>query len=57
MLLVEVNYEIYDMELLVIVEAMREWGVYLEGSKYSIDVYLDYLNLIYWNLSKKLNRR
>ena len=47
MLLVEVNYEIYDMELLVIVEAMREWGGYLEGSKYFIDVYLDYLNLIY----------
>ncbi|RAL58210.1 hypothetical protein DID88_002313 [Monilinia fructigena] len=31
----ELNYEIYDKELLAIVDAFREWRVYLEGSKYT----------------------
>ena len=53
----ETNYEIHDMELLAIVEAMREWGVYLEGSKYPIDVYTDHLNLTHWTSTKKLNKR
>ena len=39
------NYEIHNMELLAIVEAFREWVAYLEGSKYTVEVYLDYLNL------------
>ena len=32
----ELNYDIYDKELLTVVEALREWRVYLEGTKYSI---------------------
>ena len=27
----KLNYNIYDKELLAIVEALREWRVYLEG--------------------------
>ncbi|RAL67224.1 hypothetical protein DID88_007999 [Monilinia fructigena] len=34
----ELNYEIYDKELLAIVDAFREWRVYLEGSKYTVQV-------------------
>jgi hypothetical protein len=30
----ELNYEIHDKELLAIVEAFKEWRVYLEGPKY-----------------------
>ena len=32
----ELNYDIYDKELLAIVEALREWRVYLERTKYPI---------------------
>ena len=32
----ELNYNIHDKELLAIVETLREWRVYLEGTKYSI---------------------
>lgn len=41
----ETHYEIHDIELLAIIKAMRQWEVYLEGSKYEIDVYSDHLNL------------
>jgi hypothetical protein len=34
MLLAELNYDIYDKELLAIVAAFQKWQVYLEGSKY-----------------------
>jgi hypothetical protein len=30
----ELNYDIYDKELLTIVAAFQEWRVYLKGSKY-----------------------
>ena len=32
----ELNYDIHNKELLVIVEAMKQWRVYLEGAKYPI---------------------
>ena len=43
----ELNYNIYDKKLLTIVEALREWRVYLEGTKYSIQIYIDHKNLLY----------
>ena len=53
----EINYQIYDKELLAIVEAFREWRVYLEGAKYQIIVLIDHKNLIYFTTTKELNRR
>ena len=38
----ELNYQIYDKELMGIVVACEEWQVYLEGAKYPIMVYTDY---------------
>ena len=32
----ELNYDIYNKELLAVVEALREWRVYLEGIKYLV---------------------
>ena len=43
----ELNYDIYDKELLVVVEALREWRVYLEGTKYLVQIYTDHKNLLY----------
>jgi len=53
----ELNYDIHDKELLAIVEALKEWRVYLEGSKYPVQIYTDHKNLLYWTTTKTLNRR
>jgi RNase H-like domain found in reverse transcriptase/Integrase zinc binding domain/Chromo (CHRromatin Organisation MOdifier) domain len=53
----ELNYDIHDKELLAVVEAFREWRVYLEGTKYPVQVYTDHKNLLYWTTTKQLNRR
>lgn len=52
----ELNYEIYDKEMLAIVEAFKHWRAYLEGSP-NITVYTDHKNLEYFTTSKVLNRR
>ena len=52
----ELNYEIYDKEMLAIVEAFKHWRAYLEGIK-NITVYTDHKNLEYFTTSKVLNRR
>jgi hypothetical protein len=53
----ELNYDIHDKELLAVVEAFKEWRVYLEGTKYPVQVYTDHKNLLYWTTTKQLNRR
>jgi len=53
----ELNYEIYDKELLGIVEAFRVWRAYLEGAQYQITVITDHKNLEYFTTTKVLNRR
>ena len=53
----ELNYDIHDKELLAIVEAFREWRVYLEGTTTPVQVYTDHKNLLYWTTTKVLNRR
>ncbi|SLM35926.1 gag-pol polyprotein [Lasallia pustulata] len=53
----ETNYDIHDKELLAVVEALRQWRVYLEGAKYPVQIYSDHKNLLYWTSTKELNRR
>lgn len=53
----ELNYDIHDKELLAIVECLRQWRVYLEGPKYTVKVYSDHKNLLYFTTTKVLNRR
>ena len=36
---------------------MREWRIYLEGSKYQVQIYTDHKNLVYFTTTKELNRR
>jgi len=36
MTLLELNYNVYNKELLAIVEAFRQWRVYLEGALYKV---------------------
>ena len=51
------NYNVYDKELLAIVDAFKEWQVYLEGFTHLIVIYSDHKNLSYFTTTKKLNQR
>jgi len=53
----ELNYSIYDKELIAIIESFKEWRPYLSGTKHQVKVYIDYKNLIYFTTSKDLNQR
>ena len=57
MILIKLNYKIYNKELLVIIIAFSEKWVYLKESKYFIKVYTNYKNLLYFIIIKILNRR
>lgn len=53
----ESNYEIYDKELLAIVQAFEEWRPELEGSSKAVEVISDHKALEYFMKSRLLNRR
>ncbi|KAI0999535.1 hypothetical protein K3495_g8665 [Podosphaera aphanis] len=53
----EANYEIYDKELLAIVQAFEEWRSELESSSEPIDVVTDHKALEYFMKSRLLSRR
>ncbi|KAG5726572.1 hypothetical protein E4T56_gene4666 [Termitomyces sp. T112] len=51
----ELNYDIYNKELLAIVEAFQQWWAYLEGSLHYIQVYSNHNNLQYFTTTKQLS--
>ena len=53
----EHNYEIYDRELLAIIQALEEWCHYIQGSGHTTVIYSDHQNLTYFRSAQKLNRR
>lgn len=53
----EQNYDIYDKELLSVVQAFQDWRVYLEGSPHEVSVISDHKNLEYFLSTKQLNGR
>ena len=52
----EINYDIYDKELLAIVDSFQEWRHFLEGAQHPVTIYTDYKNLEYFMSAKVLNR-
>ena len=54
---VELNYNIYDKELLAIFEVFKIWQHYLEGLAYPINIVIDYKNLEYFSTTKMLTWR
>ena len=52
---VERNYEIYDKELLAIVEVLVKWWQYLLNAVEPFEICTDYENLKYFRESHKLN--
>jgi hypothetical protein len=55
--LAERNYEIYNRELLAIVQALEQWRHYLEGTGKQVQVLTDYKNLTYFRSPCRLNHR
>ena len=53
----EQNYEIYDKELLAIVEALAKWRQYLLDATETSEVWMDHENLKYLRELHKLNGR
>ena len=48
------NYDIYNKELLAIVKTFKHWRYYLEGGWHPVEVLVDYINLEYFMIIKKL---
>ena len=53
----EFNYEIYDKELMAIIQSFEEWRLHLESAKGVIEVLCYHKNLEYFMTIKILNRR
>ncbi len=54
---VECNYEIYDKELLIIIKYFTQWKAKLQLVKSFTHVLVDYKNLKYFMIVKKLNKK
>lgn len=53
----ETNYDIYDKELLAIIECSKTWRHYHQGTSHQITLYTNHKNLEYFATTKSLNRR
>ena len=55
----ELNYDIYNKEILAIILALQEWRAWLEGLQIvePFQVYSDYQALKYFMTTKKLSAR
>ena len=55
--LLELNYDIYDKELLTVVTVLKEWRIFLQGTIEPFIVKMDYKNLTEFLTIKELNWR
>ena len=53
----EQNYTITEKEMLAIIQAVKEWRKYLEGSKTRAKIITDHKNLTYFQEAKITNRQ
>ena len=53
----EINYPIYDKELLAVVAAFKHWRVYVEGAQHPVKVFTDHKNLEYFSTARTTSRR
>jgi hypothetical protein len=55
--LAQINYQIYDKELLAVIDSFKTWRKYLQGALLLVLVYTNHRNLEYFTTTKVLNRR
>jgi hypothetical protein len=53
----ECNYDIYNLELLAIVKALRHWQYLLAGAPHKTRVYSNHMNLLHWREPQKISRQ
>jgi len=53
----ERNYEIYDKELLAVIQGLEEYRHHLEGHPHKIEIWSDHQNLTFFKTAQKLTRR
>jgi len=53
----ERNYEIYDKELLAVIQGLEEYRDYLEGHPHKVEIWSDHQNLTFFRTAQKLTRR
>ena len=53
----EQNYDIYDKELLAIIDMFKHWRHYLQGVRHKVVVITDYKNLTLFTMTKVLNKQ
>ena len=51
------NYDIYNRELLALVETCRHWRQYLHQPAHTVEIHTDHANLLYWKNPGEHNRR
>jgi hypothetical protein len=54
---VQRNYDVYNRELLALVETFRHWRHYLHSAAHKVKVHMDHANLLYWKNPGDHNRR
>ena len=53
----ERNYDIYDRELLAVIQALKEWHHYLTGTEHPVTIIMDHKNLEYFKQPQNLSQR
>jgi hypothetical protein len=53
----EIKYEIHDRELLAIIDTLKQWRRYCNGTIDEVPVFSDHQNLEYFTTTKVLNCR
>ena len=53
----ERNYKIYDHEMLAVIEALKDWRSFLEGSLETFEIVMDHSNLEFWRTVQDLSRQ
>ena len=53
----ERNYDIYDRELLAVIQALKEWRHYLTRTEHPVTVIMDHKNLGYFKQPQNLSRQ
>src|SRR5260370_23444708 len=52
----EWNYQVYDRELYTIIQALREWRHYVQGSSFQVLIRTDHVNLTYYHSPQQLTQ-
>jgi hypothetical protein len=53
----KLNYDIYDKELLAIIDSLNKWSMYCKSTYHTITILSDHKDLEYWCMKKDLNLR